>query len=231
MNTDPTAELLKGVKFPDLVLDLCLGLVRGSKPIDTPPDGNVSARVSQAEDCIYLFGSTSNTPTLTVDLVRAVGELIERKATAAGQADIWRRKLVLPDATIGEEFNTKLRSRQYSTYRSLVESFTGAVSRLQALHIANALIANKVPMADAYNLDVTTCGYTATFATGKAPYSITPLVSAYCEAEVWKSFSKAFQQHCLGGIKCRRSDVGAKLEQVIEAVCAAALAKPNSSPA
>lgn len=219
---DPTEELLKGVKIPESVLNFCLGLIRSARPVDAQPGSAVCARASQAEECINLYGTTSSTPLLTLDLLEAAGELIERKAVAAGQASLWQRKLVLPDAEVADEFNAKLRHRQYSTFQSLVESFGGAVQRLQAIHLANALIANKVPMADAFDIDVKVCGFTATFASCKVPYSITPLASAYCEPEVWQRFPVAFRQVATTGLKCRRSDVCAKMNSVVEAVCAAA---------
>lgn len=151
------------------------------------------------------------------DLVQAFGDLIFEKARPDVK-EIWLRKLTLAKPEIAKAFNDKLARGNFSSYQSLVESFSGSIERLVAVHVANALIGTGVSIKDANNLDVTTWPVTAEFASGRKPYSLIPLLGAYCDGEQLSSYGVAFRHLVSGTLKCSRSDVGQELKALIELV-------------
>lgn len=167
---------------------------------------------------VVIFPQAASSTRGVQDLLEVYGEYLLEVAGRAGQL-AWRHKLALAEPAHVALFQEKLASRQYSTFRSLVESIDGAVARLTALHLANAFIHHRVPMADAFNTAVDTWPATAGLASGQVPLSLTPLVSAYCDSDVWQRFPVAFSQRAMGLLNCGRQDVLQKFVEVIDSVC------------
>lgn len=172
---------------------------------------------SGGQGCVHLFKNFQSSPRAVQDLLDSYGELILMTSGQAGN-EIWNRKLALADIGVGDQFNEKLKSGKYSSFRSLVESFSGAVERLVAIHLANALIHSRVSYPDAQNIDVFTWPQTEALANGKVPFSLTPLVSAYCDPDTWRSWPVAFRHRVLGTLTCGRADVLTEFKKVIDAV-------------
>jgi hypothetical protein len=169
------------------------------------------------EPQVLLFQNKQDSPEAARDLLVACGEAIWL-LQEDWHHEVWNRKLVLDNSGVGEQFNKKLQSGQFSTYKSLVESFSGAVERLVALHLSNALIYNRVPCKDAQQVNVLEWPCTCDLATGKEPYSILPLLGAYCERNCWESFPESFACYAMNSVKCGRADVAKKLAEVIVTV-------------
>jgi hypothetical protein len=167
---------------------------------------------------VELFKNFGESPRSVSDLLDTYGELILKLSGQVG-SEIWRRKLVTADRGVADSFNVKLQSGRFSTFRGLVESFEGAVERLVALHLANALIHHRVSFGDAKNMDVFEWPHTQGLATGKVPYSVIPLVSAYCDPDVWRVFPTAFRHRVLGTLACGRKDVEVEFKAVVDSVC------------
>lgn len=192
--------------------------VTKARQVDYRPIGIKKVAVLTPEkDSIVIFKNFASAPGGAEELLEVLGECALAKAGPEGEK-IWNRKLVYSAGLVGSQFNEKLASGRYSTFRALTESYLGAVERLEALHIANALIANGVSVKDAQNVDVLQWPATQGLASGKEPYSLVPLVSAYCDPDHWKYFPKAFSAMVLGTLTCGRSDVLAGLKQNINSV-------------
>jgi len=167
---------------------------------------------------IQLFKNFSGSSRAVQDLLDTYGELILMTSGNAG-GEIWRRKLVLADPEVSAQFNEKLKSGKFSSFRSLVESFNGAIERLVAVHISNALLHCKVSFGDAKNMDVTVWPQTEGLANGKIPFSLTPLLGAYCDPDVWRNFPVAFRHRVLGTLTCGRNDVLTEFKKIVDTVC------------
>jgi hypothetical protein len=195
-----------------------LAAVSGAKEVDFQPAGiSRSVALSAGGDSINIFKTFSSDPKGHEGLLEALGELTLLKAGDLGK-QVWERKLVFAAPETANDFDHKLKSGNFSLFKSLVESFDGAVQRLEALHYANALISNGVAIGDAKNLNIFEWSATKDMAGGKVPYSLVPLVSAYCDSDQWKSFPKAFAAYVLGTLACGRNDVKGKFEEVIKSV-------------
>ena len=154
--------------------------------------------------------------------VEAAGAVILALSGQEGQR-LWQDKLVKACPGAVDEFNGKLSSGQYSQFRGIVDSFTNPVGRLVALHLANAFIGSYTPIAAATGLDIKTWPKTAEFCSGGARYSLTPLVSAYCQPELWQSFPKAFYARVTkGNIPSSHTAVGAEFDKLMDEIVALA---------
>jgi hypothetical protein len=167
---------------------------------------------------IQLFKNFQGSSRAVQDLLDTYGELILMTSGEIGSI-IWERKLVLADSEIACQFNDKLKSGNFSSFKSLVESFTGAVERLVAIHLSNALIHYRVSFGDTKNIDVKVWPQTEGLANGTVPYSLTPLLGAYCDPDVWRSFPVAFRNRVQGTLTSGRKDVLSEFRQVIDSVC------------
>lgn len=114
------------------------------------------------------------------------------------QLERWQRKLVMANPVTVREVQARLSTAQ--GYSRLVDSFSLPVDRLVAIHLANALIAHRVPPTEAP--DLAQWEPTAALANGRHPFSLTPLVTAYCasdltapEAIVWLAFEQVVIDH------------------------------------
>jgi hypothetical protein len=191
---------------------------------DVQPKGfTKTAGINPDSGNIQLFKNFESGTNSLQELLGTIGELLLAKSGADGKA-IWEKKLVLLTSNTPEKFNGKLKSKQFSSFRSLVESFKGSVNRLEALHIANALIYHKISFGDSFNLDVKVWPQTEAFCNGKKPYSLIPLATAYFDQQ-YMEFSNAFCGKVLGDIKCSRKDVLDKFLEVVDGVLAAAGSK------
>lgn len=207
--------------LPDVLVKMVRQSVMGAKELDIQPEGfERVAALSASPGTIQLYADFGKSNRATQDLLEAVGDLILQKAGKVGQ-QIWKRKLCLANDGTASSFTQKLGSKQFSTYRSVVESFTGAIERLIALHLANALISQRLSIEDAYNIDVANWPATTQFASGKKAYSIIPLATAYCDPSCVESYGHAFYCRVMSKLACGRKDVKEAFVGVIDSVAAA----------
>jgi hypothetical protein len=213
-------DKIKSAGLPDEVLAR-LSLARGSIQQLSIQPAAISRTVMLAnkdqQSHIQLFKNFGDSPRAAEDLLEAYGELILLSSGTAG-LQIWEKKLALADRGVADLFNQKLKSGNYSTFRALVESYGGAVERLVALHIANALIHHRQSFGDASNIDVFMWPHTEGLANGTVPYSLVPLISAYCDSDVWRHFPVAFRHRVMGTLAAGRKDVLDEFKKIVGAI-------------
>lgn len=155
-------------------------------------------------------------PHLVGSLLAALGAKIAHQFSPSSKAR-WASQLVFARPSQIDAFAGRLAQQKCETYKDLVDSFSSAVDRLVALHIANALIANRVPIAEGVNLDIRKWGATEKFAAQLTPYSLIPLVSAYCPQ--FSEFSRTFSAFVVSGLKdVSESSVRAELKDLVRSL-------------
>lgn len=135
---------------------------------------------------------------------------------------LWEQKLVVPVKATIDRFVDFCRedSEDSVDFMDVVRKFSRADDKLQVIHICNALIASNVHPKDLQNLDVHTHPATAEFCQGLRPYSMKPLMSAYCGGEHLDKYEDAFAYYLLYGGKFHTSEssVEAQLIDLFEKV-------------
>jgi hypothetical protein len=127
---------------------------------------------------------------------------------------IWARKLVYPDAAIIDRVIEAFRDVGNTSYEKVLEKFTTATDRLQAIHIINAFIKNNIPITQARFLNPKLHSATKEFCAGHRPYSLTPLLSAYSGSNDLRKYSMAFAQFCASNGKLHVSELSTAGELV-----------------
>jgi hypothetical protein len=88
-----------------------------------------------------------------------------------------------------------------------------------AIHICNALLANGTPIESSKNISIKTWGPTSAFCSGQKPYSLIPLISAYCSSEIYENLGEALQECVLSDFKgVRHSSVARAMRGMIGAL-------------
>ena len=123
-------------------------------------------------------------------LLKEVGHLLFTNCDEA-LARRWNMKLCLPTEQQINAVQSKL-TRDFKSYREVMESFKTAMDRYVALNIANALISKGVPYAQVQNLNLRTWGATQEYANLQRYHSIIPMLSAYAPKEIFEDFGAAF---------------------------------------
>jgi hypothetical protein len=111
-----------------------------------------------------------------VPLIKAFGTIVHRQLAPKKQA-AWDRKLIRLTKDQALEFAHRI--SMYEDYQSVVTSYLGAVDRLAAIHLCNALIASRVDYTETVNVDIFEWPQTAPMAKGQKPYSLLPVWGAY----------------------------------------------------
>ncbi len=128
---------------------------------------------------------------------------------------LWRLKYVLPEKDQITAFQGRLQDPKYETYRSIVESFHTSHDRLVALNLANALIANNVPRAGAFNVDIRKWGGTSEYATLCKYHTIASVLPAYASKQIVEDFGAAFADVVLNGKGVRETSIANALEAIV----------------
>lgn len=108
------------------------------------------------------------------------------------QLNTWKLKLVFPEGSDCEAAQQAL-SGETISYEAAVNKLAGPVTRLVAIHLYNALKANRVSLANAKDLDLSTWGATEAFYKGQTPFSLVPLTYAYGPRWLSDSFAAALE--------------------------------------
>lgn len=109
-------------------------------------------------------------------VIKAFGTILYRQLSTPKQA-AWRRKLLAVSKDQAQEFQHRL--SKHGSFKGVVESYQSAVDRLIAIHFCNAMIASRVDYAETANIDIFEWPQTAPMASGRKPYSLVPIWSAY----------------------------------------------------
>ncbi len=157
--------------------------VRSSTSVDDP---NISIYIDPASGSIYYNEKFINENSSRC-LVKCFLDYIYNKSNDSYK-EIWNRKLISADKRCIDNIQRKLFSG-VTDFKSIVESYQGAVDRLTALHVCNALIANGVSTRSAASININSYGATEDFCSGKTRMSLLPLVSCYCTGACIDSYS------------------------------------------
>lgn len=146
------------------------------------------------------------------ELLTEVGNMVASKWVSPVVAARWKHKLVLPTS---EQIGAVQDRISSGPYTQVVESFTNPVDRLVAIHVVNALIANRVRVAECKNIDIRQWGATSDFCRRKRYYSLTPLISAYCSRSLYENYGSAFANVALCLELATHSAVSASFKKLV----------------
>jgi len=168
---------------------------------------------------VALYSSLSTAKEPAEAVLREFGLLIQAKGGDRAVA-IWEQKLDLPTPDDIEACVSVLAGADKTgAYRELLDRFPAegsAVVRLVFINIANALLANNIPLNDFTGTDIRTWGPTAEYCAFKRYHSLIPLTSAYCPPNVHRCFGIAFARYVIDDLACcTESSVKAGLNRII----------------
>jgi hypothetical protein len=156
-------------------------------------------------------------PEINYTLIREFAEMLYRCAPNALRR-VWQLKLALPTKDQVDAFQLRL-NQGFKSYRAVVESLHAPVDRLVAIHLANAMIANKLAFAGASNVDIRTWGPTSQYACLKRYHSLNPVVGAYVPQKVYMNFGEAVAESVLNNMKiASHTQVAKGIQGIIEKI-------------
>ena len=177
----------------------------------------MDTEVSRDSKTIHLFPSLLAKPQPEKAILRSFGGLVYRDLPAKARR-MWTYKFALPTKDQVDSFQTKLKEG-FKTYQSLVESYCSPIDRLVAINLANALLVNNFPIAEAVNIDVRKTPSTEQYANLKRYHSLVPLISAYCSRAVYEDYPEAFAELLANDLdSVYESSVVKELERMIESI-------------
>lgn len=98
-------------------------------------------------------------------------------------------------------------------FKAVISKFNKAVDRLVVVHVLNALTANSVTPSQLKSIDFRKHTSVSDFLSGKRPFSIKPLVSAYGgDIRRVGDYEEAFSEYCLGRGEFKVSESSTKEE-------------------
>lgn len=179
---------------------------------------NADAELTRDGAKINLYPSLIGCQTYQHELVREFGLLVLNRGGKTA-ADLWAARATKAEPGAIAAFQHKLASTAFGTYRAIVDDFKTAVDRFVALNLANALIANHVPIKDAAKIDVSMWGATCEYATGRRLHPLDALLGAYCPARMTACFGETFADTVLNELRSvRESSTAAELRKLVESI-------------
>jgi hypothetical protein len=177
------------------------------------------------EPVIRLFPNLPRNPRAGECVLREFGHFILRRGGDRAER-IWENKLCIPEDAQITEFQNKLNDESLRktchSYEEVIQTYPtkgNSVTRLVAIHLSNALIANNIPYADSVGVDIRSWGPTVEFASLKKYYSLVPLTSAYCPKTLHEDFGVAFAELIVNNLnKVQDKSVAYALKAVIRNV-------------
>jgi hypothetical protein len=98
-------------------------------------------------------------------------------------------------------------------FKAIIEKLNTAVDKLVVIHILNALTKNSVTPSQLKSIDFRKHASVSDFLSGKRPFSIKPLVSAYGgDIRRVGDYEEAFSEYCLGRGEFKISESSTKEE-------------------
>lgn len=188
-------------------------------------EGDGVALTPANEPKIYLFPNLTQNPRAGESVLREFGAFILRRGGERAE-NIWEKKLCVPEDSQITEFADKLADESLRktchSYDDVIQTYPSkgnSVTRLVAIHLANALIANNIPYTDSVGVDIRKWGPTVEFANLKKYYSLVPLTSAYCPKTIHEDFGVAFAELIVNGLnKVQDKSVAYALKGIIRNV-------------
>lgn len=169
---------------------------------------------------IYPFASSAFAR-LDKVLYEALGERYWYKEVSTEGKVRWTKKLVYPKKSVIDRLQTSFSRGGKTSFSQFVDEFKTADEKLIAIHLCNALIRNSARAVNSKTIVLSNHPATATFAKAKAPYSLIPLLSAYCGGRnPIESYEHAFASYCSerGKIRITEPSVADALVSLFQSV-------------
>lgn len=161
------------------------GIIRAWNDLEWNQVGQVmgqDAAVSERDPkVISLFTGMAKRDTAAQQaaIIREFGISLFRRFADARAKRRWELKLTLPHAEQIDEVQSKLKDSQYPSYKAIMKSFPRLMDRFVSLNLTNALQANGIRRADAFNVDLRRWGSTLEYANIRKMHSLKAFVTAY----------------------------------------------------
>ncbi len=117
-------------------------------------------------------------------LIREFGISLYRRYADDQTKRRWELKLTLPESAQVDEVQAKLHDPSFTTYKQMMQSCKSLMDRYVCLNLTNALLANGVKRADAFNVNLRQWGSTLAYANIRKSHSLKPYVTAYGPRDV-----------------------------------------------
>lgn len=162
---------------------------------------NVIAQYDDRRDIIRLFLSAvyKNRNIAPHAIVHECGHRYWNKFLTSGKKKLWSDKYIKVSPRAIAVINKAAWSKKYRNYHEFVSQFRENYTRLVALHLSNALIANKYPIEMLDRVDFRYHPATKDFASGSKAFSLTPLISLYASKDVYEDFAETFRAYVESG--------------------------------
>jgi hypothetical protein len=132
-------------------------------------------------------------------IVHECGHRYWNKFLTPGKRKIWADKYIQVSPRAIAVINKAAWTNTNKDYHSFVAQFRDNYTRLVALHLVNALMANKVPIEMLNRIDFRRHPATKDFASGSRSFSLTPLISMYASKDVYEDFAETFRAYVESG--------------------------------
>lgn len=173
---------------------------------------------------IHLYPSLDRLPDATSRVLREFGQLVLLRAGARGTA-IWQGKLDVPTSAQIALASQKLADTSLrgtcKTYVDVLDNYPdkASVDRLVYVNVVNALLANNISYPDSEGVDIMTWGPTAAYAKLEKYHCLTPLVSAYAPADIYREYGSALAAMVTDNLaQVRESSVAYALRGIVQRI-------------
>jgi len=162
---------------------------------------NVIAQYDDYKDTIRIFlqALDRNKNIAPHAIVHECGHRYWNKFLTPGKKKIWQDKYIKVSPRAIAFINKAAWAKKYRNYHEFVSQFNDNYTRLVALHLSNALMANKQPIELLNRVDFKYHPATKDFASGNRAFSLTPLISMYASKDVYEDFAETFRAYVESG--------------------------------
>ena len=163
----------------------------------TPEGSSIPATYYRTGDWLHIYLPVfDNHPDILESvLIHELGHRMWYNHITSTQRMLWNKKYIAADGRTIDRIQHLLNTKKYTRYRDMVEEFDNPNERLVAIHIANALIANKYPTGLTQKLNVREYPATKEFSRGSRLYSLIPLISAYARESDYEDYAETFRAY------------------------------------
>jgi hypothetical protein len=192
---------------------------RGIKGIEFREKGGQSQFVNydQGKDILTIFPMNHKIGN-RVDLAiyTGIGMRMWNKEMSNNQKVKWMKKYVYPKMNVIDKILLWL--NKGTAFGPLLDMFLDADSRLQCIHIINALKKNSISVTKVKDLDLRVYPPTAEFTRSERPYSLRPILGAY-NREL-DDYEAAFSEYCssMGSFRIAENSVKEQMLELFKSV-------------
>ncbi len=161
-------------------------------------ESHIIAQYDDSKDFVRLFlgGVMRKSPRIVPRaIVHECGHRYWNKFLTSGKKRLWQDKYIKVSPKAIAVVNAAAQDKTYRSYKEFISQFRDNYTRLVALHLSNALIANKYPIETLDRVDFRFHPATKDFASGSKSFSLTPLISLYAGKDVYEDFAETFRAY------------------------------------